>query len=241
MNIHSEQFIFSKLKQGFSLSRFGDGEFKIIRAESNIAGLQKYDKELKYKLSSIFSNPLPNLLIGIPNPLCTRPYVESFHEHFDKFISNKPAKTKSTFVSSFFTRPSLVNLDSDYYFERAKDIWKDLEIVLVNFNPDLPNHFLFRDSFCSFIKIPRKDCFDEYKQILSSCYEFSGGRILFLISAGPVASCLVYDLCEVGEQAIDIGQIAFEYSLFKGESNPERWTSQDTYRSKRGYLRGVNN
>lgn len=240
MNVLSEQSVFSKLKQGFSLSRFGDGEFKMLRAESSINGLQKYSDKLRYKLLNIFLNPLPDLLVGIPNPLCTRPYVENSCKYFDEFISNKPAETKSIFVSSFFTRPSLVNLDSDAYFKKMKNIWKDEKIVLVNFNSDLTNHFLFKDIICDFIEIPRRNCFSEYKKVIASCYELCGEGILFLVSAGPVASCLVYDLCEAGEQAIDIGQIAFEYDLFKKELTPERWTSQNAYRDKRGYLRGIN-
>lgn len=240
MKVLNEQSVFGKLKQGYCLSRFGDGEFKMVRAGSDISRLQKYDKELKRRLLRVFLNPLSNLLIGIPNPLCTRPYVEGFYRRFDEFILNKPAKTESVFVSSFFTRPSLVNLDSNSYFERVKNIWRGREVVLVNFNFDLLNHFLFCDSVCDFIEISRRNCFSRYKEIVTSCYMFCGKDKLFLISAGPVASCLAYDLCEVGEQAIDIGQLAFEYVLFKEEPSPERFTSQNVYKSKRGYLRGVN-
>ena len=240
MQVLSEKIILSSLKQGFSLSRFGDGEFKMMRAESNIEKLQTYNPILKQKLLKIFTAPLLSLLIGIPNSLCTRPYVEDFHIHFDEFILDKPAKIESVFVSSFFTRPSLVNLDSDDYFEGVKNIWKGKKIVLVNFNSDLPGHFLFCDSVCNFIEIPRRNCFDEYKKIIASCFKFCGKDKIFLISAGPVASCLAYDLCAAGEQAIDIGQIAFEYSLFQKELNSEQWTSQDSYKLKRGYLRGIN-
>lgn len=195
MNVLSEQSVFSKLEQDFSLSRFGDGEFKIIRAESGISGLQKYSDKLRYKLLNVFLRPLPNLLIGIPNPLCTRSYVEGFHKYFDEFISSKPTKIESIFVSSFFTRPSLVNLDSDSYFDRVKNIWKGRRIVLINFNRGLLNHFLFKNSVCDFIEIPRRNCFSKYKEIIASCYKFCGEGKIFLISAGPVASCLVHDLC----------------------------------------------
>ena len=240
MKVLNEHFIFDKLIQGYSLSRFGDGEFKMLRGDSGISRLQEFNEMLKQKLLKIFLNPLSKLLIGLPNPLGTRPYVVGFYKHFDRFILDKPAKEESIFVSSFFTRPSLVNIDSDEYFERAKNVWKDREVVLVNFNPDLLDHFLFRDSFCNFIDIPRRDCFSEYEGIMASCYRFCGKNKMFLVSAGPVANCIVYDLCERGEQAIDVGQFAFEYSLFKGDPNPERWTSQCVYKVKRGYLRGVN-
>lgn len=240
MKVHSEGFVFEALKAGFSLTRFGDGEFKILRGGHGITNLQEYNKALEQKLLKTFSDPLPKLLIGVPNPLGTRPYVAGFYRHFTGFISDQPARTKSIFVSSFFTRPSLVNLDTEMYFKRAKAVWKDRDVVLINFNSNLPDHFLFRDSFCTFIEISRRDCFCDYGEIMASCNKLCGQGKMFLISAGPTANCLVYDLCEKGEHAIDIGQLAFEHSLFIGQPKPERWTAQNTYKLKRGYLRGIN-
>jgi len=239
MEVHRGKFIFKRLKMGFSLSRYGDGELKVIRGGS-ITNMQKYDEVLKQKLLKVFEHPLSKLLIGIPDPLCTRPYVSKFHRYFDKFILGRSAKEKSVFVSSFFSRPSLVSEDSEVFFGKMKGIWKEREIVLINFNPELPDHFLFRDNKSEFIQISRNNCFSEYKRIMSSCQQFYNQNKLFLISAGPVATCLAYDLCSVGEQAIDIGGIAFEQSLFAGDLHPERWVYQDSYKIKRGYLKGIN-
>jgi len=240
MEVHrEEEFILEKFKQGYSMARYGDGEFKIMRG-SSITNMQVYDVGLEQGLLKVFEKPLEKLLIGIPDPLCTRSYVEGFHKKFDKFILDKAAKEESIFVSAFFSRPSLVNLDSEEYFDKIKNIWKDREVVLVNSKPDLPNHFLFRDSICEFVEISPRNCFLNYEQILYACYQFFGENKIFILSAGPVATCLAYDICLEGEQALDMGAIAFEYSLFKKEPHPEKWSYQDAYKIKRGYLRGIN-
>ena len=241
MDVHREsEFICGKIKEGYSLSRYGDGEFKMMRG-SSITNMQVYDENLKRGLLKVFESPLKKLLVGIPDPLCTRPYVEGFHKKFDNFIQNKAAKEKSIFVSSFFFRPNLINMDSNKYFDMIKNIWKDREIVLVNFNIDLLDHFLFCDSTpTAFIPISRNNCYKMYESIMYTCRKFYNQNILFIISAGPAATCLAYDICSEGEQALDVGGIAFEYSLFKKESHPEQWVYQDSYRKKRGFLRGIN-
>ena len=39
-------------------------------------------------------------------------------------------------------------------------------------------------------------------------------NILILISLGPTATVLAYDLCKLGYQAIDVGHIDIEYEWF---------------------------
>lgn len=239
MKILDEFVAIKRIKEGYSLSRFGDGEMKMIWRRSSVYKLQKYDEVLREKLLRIFQVPLKRLLIGVPNPLCTRLWVTAFIKEFEKFVGTTACKGGS-FVSAFFSRPSIVSLDSEAYFEEIKNLWKGREVVLINFNPKLAEHYLFRDSIVKFIEIPRRDCFLLYDKILELCKSYYKENRLFLVSAGPVATCLAYDIASVRGQCIDIGQIALEYSIFKGETNVEKWTSQNAYKTKRGYLRGKN-
>lgn len=237
MKVLSENSAIEKIGEGYSLSRFGDGELKMIWRKASINKLQDYDTALQEKLLRVFTAPLKKLLIGIPNPLCDRSWIDQFTETFEEFIADKPALKESTFVSAFFSRPSIVSLDSELYFEQVKRLWKGKEVVLINFNPSLLTHYLFDDSAAHFIWILRSNCFSEYKQILKACRSYYGEKKLFLVSAGPTASCLAYDLTRDGEQCVDIGQIALEHSLFKAENDVEKWTSQNSYKVKRGHIR----
>jgi len=233
-----EKVILDKVRDGYSIARYGDGEFKMIR-DLPITIMQDYHPELTKKLQDVFLKPLDKLMIGIPDVLCDRPFVSGITKQINRYLAGKPAESKSSFISSFITRPSLINKDSQAYFEKIKDVWKGREIVLVNFNPELTDHFLFRDSDCIFLQIPRNNCFFMYNRIFEECKFQFNRDYLFILSAGPVATVLAYDLCKAGEQALDIGAFAFEYSLFKDES-PEQWNYQDAYRKgKRGYLKGI--
>ena len=218
MKVLEEYKTIKKIKEGYSLARIGDGEFfNIILRKKDINKLQKFDNQLRDKLLIIFSVPLNNLMIGIPRMDNPKPWVRNFTSEFSKFISNKPANDKTIWSSAFFSRPSLVGKSKQEYFDEVKSIWKDREIVLVNFNRDLLNHDLFMSCSIDFIEITRKNCFNDYHDILKSCKKHFGKNKLFLVSAGPTATCLAYDLTLKGEQVVDIGHIAFEYSLWKNE------------------------
>lgn len=224
-----------KIKEGYSLARYGDGEFfSLLRNPKGISKLQMFDKKLQKKLFVVFSKPLKRLLIGIPRMDNPKPWVVSFNRGFAKFIGSKRACKESIFVSAFISRPMLVGNNNQKYFDKVKTIWKGREIVLINFNTNLLDHYLFKDcNVDTFVEISRRDCFNQYNDILNECKKHCGKGKIFLASAGPTATALAYDLTQNKEQCIDIGQIAFEYSLFKNEDNLEGWTSQNSYRRKK--------
>lgn len=223
-----------KIKEGYSLARYGDGEFfRLLRSSKGISKLQKFDERLKEKLFTVFSKPLEKLLIGIPRMDKPKQWIINFNNGFSEFIKDKRACKESIFVSAFVSRPSLVGRDTQEYFDKVKSIWKDREVVLINFNSNILSHDLFKGYNVNFIKISRRDCFDDYDNILNKCREFYNQKKIFLASAGPTATCLAYDLTLDDEQCLDIGQIAFEYSLFKNENNLQLWTSQDSYRRRK--------
>jgi len=233
MLILNEYETIDKIKEGYSLARYGDGEFfRLLRSSKGISKLQRFDGKLKEKLFIVFSKPLEKLLIGIPRMDKPKQWVMNFNSGFSKFIKDKRACEESIFVSAFISRPGLVGRDTRGYFDKVKSIWKGKEIVLINFNPNLRDHYFFKGHNVNFIKISRRDCFDDYDNILGKCKKFYNQKKIFLASAGPTATCLAYDLTSDGEQCIDIGQIAFEYSLFKNENNLQGWTSQNEYRKK---------
>jgi len=233
INILNEEKTIDKIKEGYSIARYGDGEFiRIVLKRRGISKLQLFNPKMRKKLMEVLINPNKNLMIGIPGTDYKKRWTNIFHRKFAKFISGKKIE-KSIFASAFFSRPSMVNRDNDEYFKKVISIWNNKKIVLINFNKDLVNHHLFKHCKVDFIQIPRSDCFSFYGEILKKCKEFYNKKKIFLLSAGPTATCLAYDLTCDGEHAIDIGQIAFEYSLYKKKKDIIRWTSQNQYRRKK--------
>lgn len=234
MNILDEYKTIELLKEGYSLSRFGDGEFfNIIQNKKSINKLQEYHVDLRKKLLNIFDNPLKDLLIGIPRMDNPNKWVLQFNKEFSKFIIDKEAYDKSLFVSAFISRPHMVGNSNFSYFEELKSIWYERDVVIINFNENIILHELFNNCYVKYIKIERRNCFSDYDYILDKCKQYFKEDVLFLVSAGPTASCLSYDICSYQEQCIDIGQIVFEYFISKGVLDIEGWTSQNSYRKEK--------
>jgi len=232
MNILNEYETIEKLKNGYSIARFGDGEFfNIIQNRKPINKMQEYDNLLREKLLSIFDDPLDDLLIGIPRMDKPNKWVSNFHKEFSKFIINKNVYNKSIFASAFISRPHMIGISNSEYFEELKSIWYERYVVIVNFNERIILHELFDNCYVKYIKIERKNCFSDYEFILDKCSKYFKEDVLFLISAGPTATCLAYDICKNIEQVIDIGQIVFEHLISKHIFDKlEDWTSQNSYR-----------
>lgn len=231
MNILNEYQTIEKLKEGYSISRFGDGEFfNVIKNKKAINKMQEYNDELRKKLLYIFDNPLDKLMLGIPRMDNPDRWVKNFNKEFSLFIKDKKSYNKSIFASAFISRPSMVNNSNNYYFDTFKSIWDGRDVAIINFNEHIVVSELFDNCYVKYIKISRRNCFSDYDLILDKCKKYFKRSVLFLISAGPTASCLAYDICSFDEQCIDIGQIVFEYLIAKHTVNLEEWTSQNSYR-----------
>ena len=61
---------------------------------------------------------------------------------------------------------------------------------------------------------PAKNAFEKYDEILNAILDFAEKDDLILISLGPTATVLAYDVYKAGYQAIDFGQLDNEYEWF---------------------------
>ena len=65
------------------------------------------------------------------------------------------------------------------------------------------------------ILCPSTNAFKNYNEILEKIIEFAEKENLILISLGPTATVLAFDLAKLGYWAIDIGHIDIEYEWMK--------------------------
>lgn len=222
----------SELREGKSLTRLGDGELNLVTKKRQISDMQVFDSGLRTLLLDAIRTHTPGMLVGIP--VMPRPpsWVRSFKKRFKGLIKDTPG-AQNEFASAFVTRPSVVGRASDEYFKYLQQVWEDRDVVLINFNSEIAEHMLFAQARSRvFIEIPRRDAFAVYEDLAARCRQYYDDSPLFLVSAGPTATCLVRQLVLDGQQGIDIGQIVFEhdkYRFFEGQAL-EKWTSQGTYR-----------
>ena len=99
-------------------------------------------------------------------------------------------------------------------------MWKDRDIVIVEgiYSRLGVGNDLF-DEAKSIRRIlgPAKNAFERYDELLSQVMKLDT-QTLILISLGPTATVLSYDLHNEGYQAIDLGHIDLEYEWFLRES-----------------------
>lgn len=210
-----------------SAVRYGDGEFMYISGKKNIA-YQKYNEELKNKLSEILNIRKDNLLICLPEPLCNlNNLVKPSKWHwkyriYKDFNSYRLIKNDYVYGNSFISRPYIVyknKKDKKEYFDSLKTIWDSKEVILIEGKHScsgVGNDLFLNCKSLKRIICPDRDAYTFYREILNYVKEniMLNENILFLIALGPTAKPLVVDLNEIGCWAIDIGHIDSEYEWF---------------------------
>lgn len=216
-----------KMKEGCSISRFGDGEFYIMEGQD--IGFQKSDQVLSAKLKQIFQSTEQKHLVCIGNGINPKNYRE--------YTKKQITWMKKNFHKTMGIRLKYVILEKKYYNalisrfwipfrdkERAKsiskqlkEVWKSKDIVIIEGEKTrmgVGNNLFENVKSCRRILCPAQNAFDQYENILDAARAFSK-NVLFLIALGPTATVLAYDLYKEGYQALDIGHIDLEYEWMR--------------------------
>lgn len=212
-----------------SLARFGDGEISIMN-QSNGVGFQKQDPKLCQKLNEVFSKPLETLLIALPDPFQNlRDYNRIDRKFWVKFTGIHKLKLLNKinmnlrYGNAHITRFYISNLNkkmSDLRFTNLKMIWKNRDILIVegSYTRSGVGNDLYKDAkSISRVICPKTNAFDLYDGIYSEVLKHGKDKLI-LISLGPTATVLAYDLAAFGYWAIDIGHLDVEYIWMKSKA-----------------------
>lgn len=197
-----------------SLIRYGDGELIIMNGGD--IHYQCADKVLEAKLNNIIKEYLDNpkdspylLCMPIPFISCSgmklskrRVWVSSWAKF--RYYFKKNLDLKKIYYGDAF-------LFSKKYETSYPKIWSKSDSVIF-----LHNNKKFADDFTSkygikttFIQVPSKDAFSKVDNLLDDILLTIGKdgheNKIVLISAGPCAKVLVYELSKRGIKAIDTG------------------------------------
>ncbi|WP_195986768.1 GT-D fold domain-containing glycosyltransferase [Clostridium sp. D53t1_180928_C8] len=207
-----------------SLVRYGDGEMSIILG--GYINFQKYDAQLAQRLKEILMSDDNNIIIGIPVAIKnTKGYNKKATDFWNQNMDtgrmhwNKLCNSKKIYCNASMTRLFIDYEDKDNsirWFNRFKDIWSNKDILLIEgkesklgINNDLFNNSNSIDRIIA----PSKDAYDRYEEILESIIKHCKNKLV-LLSLGPTATILAYDLAKKGIRALDIGHIQLEYNEF---------------------------
>lgn len=221
-----------------SMARFGDGEFSIME---NLCRqkFQKLDKRLAERLTEVIRTEDERILIGIANNYgnlskYTKYARDSIRIYMTEEIRSgheKYLQKDRIYYDAYMTRPYVMHRDNmtdapKQRFNHLKKIWKDRKVIVVEGSQTrmgVGNDLLDDAYELKRILAPATSSFDKYDEILRASLKHAEKDILFLISMGPSAGILAYDLAMEGYQALDIGHLDLEYEWFlagKGERVP---------------------
>ena len=212
-----------------SICRYGDGEYSLCSDKIKSDNIfQKKDQFLKKRLKEILVSKDRNIIVCIP------PFDDKYYE--DPEVKNNLVNPKywkrywyknGKIVIKLLDKNkiygnALLSRITGFYendIKELKKIWENREIVFVyskegRFEKDkrIFDNILSSEE----VLIPALNAFERYDEILEECLSKEKNK-LFLISAGPTATILAYDLSKKGYQALDIGHLPNSYREFLGE------------------------
>ena len=216
-----DEIIFKKK----SISRFGDGEFRLIFGKT--IGFQKANKLLSRKLLEVLNCKDKNFLVGINIPYkelsnFRKGFKMFWNKYFNKYkfklakIINKKKLYYSATISRFYIRyKDKTNIQN--YIQKLKKIWDKRNILIIEGEKSrlgVGNDLFDNSKSIKRILCPVKNAFKVINKIISEVINKIERKTLILLALGPTATILAYDLHKLGYLVIDVGHIDIEYEWF---------------------------
>ncbi len=207
-----------------SLTRLGDGEFMLMNGES--IPFQTYCPRIGDKLREIVQTKDKNIMVGLAdffgsldvytpeNKHYWRTYLPQSRSRIYKYID-----FEKQYYDACVTRPYINYQDKEptaAYYQKFKTLWENKDIIIIEgaqTRSGIGNDLYDNCKSVKRILAPALNAFDRYDDILQAALSEPKDS-LFLISLGPTASVLAYDLAQTGRRAIDTGHLDVEYMWF---------------------------
>lgn len=215
----------------YSVSRYGDGEIEICMGGGIY--FQEYDARLSRNLREILTDEsVENLLVCIAPHVrfsyrltCrTRNFVyKFFSRRKDSYLGllNPQKKYGSTYIS----RPDSFVFEEgqlERYRSLLRKIWENRDVLIITGQGsrfDLIPKLFDNIRSCEYIYGLSEHAFREYDKLLAEIKLHAKDKLV-LLSLGPTATVLAYDLAKEGYQAIDLGHLSSCYEIAKSGSRP---------------------
>lgn len=226
--IESQEVLIDKIvNEGYSLARYGDGEFSIME---NIARqkFQHLDETLAKRLKEVIIGEQKKLLIGIADNYGNlEKYTEQaamgiriYMTEDTRKIHRKYLKEDRIYYDAYVSRPYILYKDkagAKVRFENLKRIWEKRDVIIIEgaqTRLGVGNDLFDNVKTIRRILAPATSSFDRYDEFISSALKNANEKVLFLLSLGPCAAVAASDLTKNGYQAIDIGHVDLEYEWY---------------------------
>ncbi len=212
-----------------SVSRYGDGELAMMCGKD--IGFQKADVVLRNRLKQVLqSNDAPNHVIGLPCHLQNvKGTVTSTRTFWGEFVCKYGSRLLPLIKADRFyidTQISRFYIGYHNYKRSTKQlamlrqIWDGRDVVIVEGTQSRTG--VGNDLYDNAKSLKRIlgystngfSHYDEMLQAITSYVSLKDDKLI-LLSYGPTATILAYDLAKLGYQAIDIGHLDIEYEWYR--------------------------
>jgi glycosyltransferase GT-like protein len=203
--VHDEFKILDAILVGQSLSRFGDGECKMLMGVGH--KYENYDPRCQRILRDVIAKPRRGLIVGVPRlvPECPRAlWWEPWKWRMQPYMH-----PDMEYWSSFISRPDHAPwIEADKKFRTDLDlIWRGKTVVLVGSGKSLTKDRLEMGGaeVLEFIQTPLFNAFPMIDDIMRTIK--ARKPHIAILCAGMLATCVPYLLAGEGIQCLDLGAI----------------------------------
>ncbi|HMO77670.1 MAG TPA: SP_1767 family glycosyltransferase [Candidatus Paceibacterota bacterium] len=223
-----EQTIEKIKKEKLSVIRFGDGEIFII--DGGDLMFQHYNKDLALQLEEIIKSDDPNLLICVPG-IWNK--LNQFEDYASRFIKHQLYRYKSVwgqiltnkkvYGDAYFSRNYLSYKDkskSGEIFTKIFTLWEKEKVILIEGEKSrlgVGNDLFDNVTSLERILAPAENAYSRRQEIMREVEKHSKDKMI-LLSLGPAAKVIAYNLFKQGYRVIDIGHIDMEYEMYLRKS-----------------------
>lgn len=203
---------------GKSLTRYGDGEFRLaMGGAKNIS--QVNHPKLREELAGILVAKQKHCLVAIPVMDPASPKWWFWQKYQNKYPHM--LRDGATYYSQFITRPdSAPQIDVPEFYDRMETLWRDREVVLVRGSDrslvegQTPMRLAAKTHT---VMCARRDAYAEIDRVESDVLALGVNRVL--LCAGAMATVLTYRLSQKGLHAVDLGHIGYLWRLYERRKN----------------------
>lgn len=192
-----------KILDGFSISRFGDGECKMLMGLSH--KYETFDRTLQSLLKEAAWHPREGHIVGIPRivPECPRAlWWEPWKARMAPFLN-----ANVQYYSSFISRPDHAPwiAAAPEYRERLNLLWRNKRVVLVGSGRSLTPQSMPGAQVVEFIQTPLTNAFPMLGEIVAAIKNHKPD--VAILCAGMLATCVPHLLAHTEIQCLDLGAI----------------------------------
>ena len=237
-NIMTDYETLKAIKENnLSLSRFGDGEFCLMRGIS--IKFQDADTQLAKRLKKVANEEIDKHLVAVPYMISNLKKSKQFLSKNSYRFWKKHLIYTSGYYKKFFQRKIYGDTNlSRFYIERSdkdnrndyvdllKSLFVDQKLLFVEggnthlgVGNDLFGDLNRYDAKCRRILCPSKNAFSKYDEILNAVLVTASKDDLIVAAIGPTATILCRDLASLGYRALDLGHLDVEYMWWQEKAN----------------------